>query len=82
MIVTLPGNLMVPAFRELLTTTCDIMEGSASSEEIFRTVKAVIDYVRDRDGHFTILELNASLIVLCTNISKSRSLAPPSTEWV
>lgn len=57
------------------------MVGRGSREGLLRTVQAVIEYERDGSEHLTILDLNSSLIVLPTNVSKSRSL-DPGTEWL
>lgn len=57
------------------------MVGRGSREGLLRTVQAVIEHERDGSEHLTILDLNSSLIVLPTNVSKSRSL-DPGTEWL
>lgn len=52
------------------------LEEWESRERMLRTVRAIMNHERDRDGHLTILDLSSSLIVLCTSVSKSRSLDP------
>lgn len=70
------GSCLQGVTDELLTTVVTDTEGSASREKVLRTVRAVIDHARDRDGHLTTLDFNSSLIVPCTNVSKSGSLDP------
>lgn len=57
------------------------MERWESRNGMLSTARAAIRPERDRDGHLTVLDFNSSLIVLCTNVHKSKSL-DPSTEWV
>lgn len=43
-------------------------------KEMLTTVREVIDGEGDKEGRLTTLDLSSSLIVLCTDVSKRRSL--------